>query len=225
MELIGQLDREKRLDLHLPVEKSDPRFSTAYLFGDARGKMFGVMVCRRIDGTEVVLKSYSGQYNGVWQIEGWAPPLFDLRQWRRVNEGPEKEIKRLGREIDTAGPHSRRGRELAHRRKECSRKLMGALHGVYTLHNFRTRALPLEAAFTGGNGIPNGTADCCGPKLLNFAARHHLLPLGMAEFYYGRPNRQGTRRHGRFYAPCRNKCGPILGFMLCGLDEAERTCN
>ena len=221
MDLIRRLGREKRLDGHLPSEKSDPRLSTAYLFGQARGKMFGVMVCRQDDGTERILKSFSGQYNGVWEIEGWAPPLFDLRHWHRVNDGPEREIKRLGSEIDIVGPDSPRARELAHRRKRLSRELMKALHGLYTLHNFRSQARPLAEVYAGDNGIPNGTADCCGPKLLDFAARNNLHPLGMAEFYYGRPNRQGTRQHGRFYSSCREKCAPILGFLLCGLDGGD----
>ncbi len=225
LELIRQLDRTRRLGRPLPIEKPDPRLSTGYLFGKARGKMFGVMVCRQTDGTEVILKSFSGQYNGLWEIEGWAPPLFDLQHWHRVNDDPEREIKRLGLEIDSAGPDNPHGRELIRKRKERSQELMKALHGLYTLHNFRSQARLLAEVFTGGNGIPNGAADCCAPKLLNYAARHHLLPLGMAEFYYGRPNRQGTRHHGQFYPPCHGKCGPILGFMLCGLDGEEKKCS
>jgi hypothetical protein len=69
--------------------------------------------------------------------------------------------------------------------------------------------------------MPTGTGDCCGPKLLAQAAIEGLRPLGLAEFYWGRENRSGSRRHTTFSASCPEKCGPILGFMLCGLDELE----
>ena len=219
LDLIERLDREKRLDFHVPPGQADPRFSTDYLFGKARGKMFGVMVCRRADGTVLTVKSFSGQYNGQWHIDGWAPPLFDLQQWHRVNDDTEKEIKRMGAKIDALEKTSPRAGELIQRSKSRSRELMKALHQIYTLHNFRSERRTLADAYTGENGIPNGTADCCAPKLLDFAARNALLPLGLAEFYYGRPNKQGDRIHGTFYPSCPDKCAPILGFMLCGLQD------
>ena len=219
-ELIKQLDRQKRLDFHLPPEQADPRFSTEYLFGEARGKMFGIMVCQRADGAVVAVKSFSGQYNGEWEIDGWAPPLFDLQQWHKVNDGPEKEIKTMGTRIEALAKGCPEAKDLVKERRKQSRNLMKAIHQLYRLHNFRSQCLSLAQAFTGTNGIPNGTADCCGPKLLNFAARNGLLPLGLAEFYYGRQNKQGTRIHGSFYPSCEDKCAPILGFMLCGLNEA-----
>lgn len=217
LDLIDRLDRERRLDFHLPVRQADPRFSTDYLFGPARGKMFGIMVCRKPDGSLTTLKAFSGQYNGEWIVEGWMPPLFDPERWHSVNHSPEREIKRLGKEIDAAGPATPQGKALMNERKRRSQDLMKALHQLYRIHNFRAQIRPLEEVFSGQNGIPNGTADCCAPKLLNFAAQNDLLPLGLSEFYYGRNNKQGTRQHGEFYAPCKEKCGPILGYMLCGV--------
>ena len=72
-----------------------------------------------------------------------------------------------------------------------------------------------------GPAMPTGTGECCAPKLLHHAATHGLTPLGLAEFYVGRTNRSGTRRHGEFYAPCAEKCAPILGFLLCGVEGEE----
>ena len=216
--LIQKLDREKRVDLHLPPEKADSRFSIDYLFGEARGKMFGVMICQRGDGSVMTVKAFSGQYNGEWEIEGWAPPLFDLQTWHRVNDDTEKEIKKIGMQIDALEETSSHQTKLASKRKRLSRELMEEIHQLYALHNFRSECRPLSVVYTGKNGIPNGTADCCGPKLLNFAARNNLLPLGLAEFYYGRKNKQGSRIHGMFYPSCKDKCAPILGFMLCGLN-------
>jgi hypothetical protein len=219
LELIKQLDRDKRLDGHVPPEKSDPRFSTDYLFGKARGKMFGILVCQRADGSILTLKSFSGQYNGACKITGWVPPLFDLQQWHKVNDAAEKEIKNMGVTINALAPASPRARELVRQRKKQSQALMKKIHQLYTLYNFRSQCRPLLEAYTGQAGIPNGTADCCGPKLLNFAARNNLLPLGIAEFYYGRQSKQGSRIHGNFYPSCQDKCAPILGYMLCGLSR------
>ncbi len=41
------------------------------------GKMFGVLVARARDGRVGWLKAYSGMLGGRWQVEGFAPPLFD----------------------------------------------------------------------------------------------------------------------------------------------------
>ena len=87
------------------------------------------------------------------------------------------------------------------------------------LTNFRGETKPLNDIFQDKNGIPTGTGDCCAPKLLNFAVKNNLTPLGLAEFYWGKENKSATRQHGRFYQSCTSKCQPILGFMLCGLDE------
>lgn len=217
LDLIQKLDQEKRLDFHRPPEDADPRFATDTLFGKARGKMFGVMVCQQADGSLRTFKAFSGQYNGEWELPGWAPPLFDLPQWHQVNDPAEKEIKQMGARIDALGPFSPQGKTLVQQRAAKSRALMKALHQLYTLHNFRSQSRPLVDAYTGINGIPNGTADCCGPKLINYAARNELRPTGIAEFYYGKTNKQGNRRHGRFYPACRDKCKPILGHLLCGL--------
>jgi hypothetical protein len=78
--------------------------------------------------------------------------------------------------------------------------------------------MALSEVFT-GKAMPTGTGECCAPKLLHHAAVHGLTPLGLAEFYIGRENRSATRAHGRFFAPCEEKCRPILGFLLCGLPE------
>ncbi|MFZ1986822.1 MAG: hypothetical protein WAU91_20595, partial [Desulfatitalea sp.] len=61
--------------------------------------------------------------------------------------------------------------------------------------------------------------DCCAPKLLNAAAKQKLAPKSLAEIFWGRTNRSGTRQQGIFYTACPEKCQPILGFMLCGIER------
>ena len=64
---------------------------------------------------------------------------------------------------------------------------------------------------------PAGAGECAAPKLLQFAYRHGLRPLALAEFWWGQSPRSAIRKHGHFYPACRGKCEPILGHMLGGL--------
>ncbi len=220
--LMAELQAEGRIDLHLPAEEADARFSTDYLFGPARGKMFGVMVAATQAGKIVTLRAFSGQYNGFWEIPGWVGPMFDPDGFRMVHDDEERKIKALGRQIDAWEPGSRQREELTVLRRNMSRRLMVDIHALYRLKNFCGQVAGLEEIFPPDMGIPTGTGDCCGPKLLQYAARHGLTPHGIAEFYWGRATASGSRQHGGFYSSCRGKCYPILGFMLCGLKERRR---
>ena len=219
LELMQLLEQEKRIDLQAQREAADPRLSTASLFGEARGKMFGVMVCRDASGNKRILRAFSGQYNGAWEIEGWAPPLFNVEAFTRIYADIEPRIKELGRTLQLTDLHSPQWTNLTQQRKQLSQQWMRDIHALYTLTNFRGRQRSLAEAFAGSGGIPTGTGDCCAPKLFNQAIRENLAPIGLAEFYWGRENASQTRQHGRFYPSCTSKCAPILGFMLCGLDE------
>lgn len=73
-----------------------------------------------------------------------------------------------------------------------------------------------------GKVPPGGTGECAAPKLLHYAYTHGLEPVAMGEFWYGESRGQQVRQHGRFYPSCTGKCGPLLGFMMQGLDtEAD----
>lgn len=71
-----------------------------------------------------------------------------------------------------------------------------------------------------GNGLtpPGGTGDCAAPKLLEYAFKHGLHPLAMGEFWYGKSPDTAVRTHGHFYPSCTSKCGPLLGYMMKGLE-------
>jgi tRNA pseudouridine32 synthase/23S rRNA pseudouridine746 synthase len=220
LELMRRLEQDSRLDYEASPTEWSPDLHTDYLFGEARGQMFGVLVCRNQTGMLGVLKAFSCQYNGHWLVPGWVPPVFDhdaLMPYQRQVEG---EIKRLGEALQHCPAGSARHGSLKARRRDLSRGLMSHIHDHYTLGNFAGERRPLKAFFAGG-GVPTGAADCCAPKLLDFAAKNSLQPLSLAEFYWGGENRSQTRQHGRFYPPCREKCQPILGFMLHGAEHLE----
>lgn len=218
--LLKKMDECKRIDFDVPDDEADPQFSTDYLYGNARGQMFGVLICRDRLGATGVLKAFSGQYNSQWSVPGWVPPLVDEQRLDKASRGVERIIKRLGRDINALDAGSPRRKELIQRRANLSKALMKDIHEMYRVPNFHRELKPLPEVVYGKGGIPTGTGDCCAPKLLGYAARYGLTPLGLAEFYYGKKNKSGSRQHGRVYTSCKDKCGRILGYMLCGLDES-----
>ena len=101
------------------------------------------------------------------------------------------------------------------RRLVC-RALMKRIHDTYQVGSAQGIRRSLRALFAPGEP-PSGAADCAGPKLLAYAFAHGLRPLALAEFWWGAPPATGGRVSGAFYPACRDKCGPLLPFMLAGL--------
>jgi len=110
----------------------------------------------------------------------------------------------------------RRLRALERLRHGFCRGLMRRIHDTYVVANARGERRPLRALFSPGEP-PSGAADCAGPKLLAHAYAHTLRPLALAEFWWGAPPASGGRIAGAFYPACKDKCGPLLPFMLEGL--------
>ncbi len=216
-ELMDFFDENGHIDL--TGDGMDERFFLAPLFGPARGKMFGVLLCRDQDGKERVLYAFSGQMHGCWQAPGWAGPLFDVAAFTRLTEPVEQEIKAMGRELACLPPGSKADRRLRRKRKNRSMQLMQEIFALYRFVDFYGQSRQLGEVFTGPGNMPTGTGDCCAPKLLAHAAAHCLAPISLAEFYYGRENSSGTKAHKQFYSSCREKCQPILGAMLCGRER------
>jgi len=217
-QLMEKLEENNGIDFFHSNSAHDKRCATDYLFGDARGKMFGAMVGLDQSGKKHVRYAFSGQYNGLWQVPGWVEPLFPVRAFEHLTFPVERRIKELGKAIATTDPGTQQWQLLKRQRKELSRHLMEKIFNLYILVNFGGIQAPLKQVFL-GDGIPTGTGACCAPKLLYHAALNSIIPLGIAEFYWGRENASGTKQHGRFYSPCAEKCEPILGFMLCGLEK------
>lgn len=214
---MAALIRHGRIDWTVPANRANPLLSTKTLLAEAGGKMFGVLAGRDGRGRRVVLRAFSGQFNGIGQVEGWAPPLVDQGVLTALSAEPEQAIKRLGQKLAALPRDSEQRLLLGAERRLVSRQLMSRIHGLYLLRNFRGEECRLCEIFSGRGAPPSGTGECCAPKLLNAAVRRGIHPEGMAEFYWGRTNRAATREHGRLYPACSEKCRPILGFLLCGL--------
>ena len=104
-------------------------------------------------------------------------------------------------------------------RKEKSARIQNNLFQEYQLLNYSGVKKGVIDIFSPLNKLPPaGTGDCAAPKLLQFAYKNKLTPLALAEFWWGKSPSLEVRKHGQFYPSCSNKCKPILGHMLEGLD-------
>jgi len=104
---------------------------------------------------------------------------------------------------------------LKQQRRELSRTLQTQMHRAYVLTNFAGETRSLRELITEG-AMPTGMGDCCAPKLLHYAATHDLIPLAMAEFWWGNPSPDGYKIQGEFYGACVERCQPLMGFLLSG---------
>ena len=108
------------------------------------------------------------------------------------------------------------------RRKAMSEALQERIFRLFVVSNARGERRDLVEVFKPlGTLPPAGAGECCAPRLLNYAFVNHLLPVCMAEFWWGASPVGEVRHHGHFYPACRSKCKPILDFMLQGLDVED----
>lgn len=68
---------------------------------------------------------------------------------------------------------------------------------------------------------PAGSGDCAAPKLLQYAFQQGLIPIALAEFWWGIAPKSAIRQHKNYYAACLGKCQPILEHMLYGMAVDE----
>lgn len=158
----------------------------------APGKMLGVMEVEEREGSRSFLYAFSGLAGGKALIEGFVPPIFDSSA------------------VD-----------INSRSLEESQRLQRWLFGQYrVLNGMGQESSILDIFAEKGLVPPGGTGECAGPKLLDYALRHSLKPLEMGEFWYGASPSGEVRRHGCFYPSCTGKCGPLLGWMMRGMEVA-----
>ncbi|NLM01258.1 MAG: RluA family pseudouridine synthase [Treponema sp.] len=65
----------------------------------SNAQMFGILVCVDDNGNEIVLKAFSGQFNGIWNIEGWVPPLLNEKKFIKLTKKSDKKIHILSDKI------------------------------------------------------------------------------------------------------------------------------
>lgn len=183
----------------------------------AEGKMMGTLMVTDGDGRKDFLYAFSGVAGGRSVIDGFVPPVYDLLDPDGHFKREEAEISALNRRIAESGPEE--AAALKAERKDRSVALQEWIFRQYVVSNALGEKKSILDIFSERGLVPpGGTGDCAAPKLLQYAYLHGLKPLAMGEFWYGASPEKEVRRHGCFYPSCTGKCGPLLAFMLQGLD-------
>ncbi len=130
------------------------------------------------------------------------------KQWDTVLRPLQRSIEQADQQI----------KELKRQRRVLSQQLQSQMHQAIALTNFAGESVSLAQLRPAG--LPTGSGECCAPKLLHYAATHHLKPIAMAEFWWGAA--VGDKHPGEFYEACVDRCQPLMGFMLSGLSAQVR---
>ena len=146
---------------------------------------------------------------------------FEKAQLKRLKTGWEVKICDIRKELFEI---QNRIKELKSRRASMSDELQRWIFSQYIVHNHDGAEKSLCEIFADLDLTPpGGTGECAAPKLLEHAYRNGLKPLAMGEFWYGESPSTAVRTHGHFYPSCTSKCGPLLGFMMKGLEIEKGT--
>ncbi len=180
-----------------------------------KGKMFGILVVQKEDNTYSYLGTVSGKLQGNTICEKFVPSTFDdsIDDFF-INRGMT-ELTEIGNQIKKANNPSEII-ELTEKRKQKSFALQQRLFENYQFLNFsgvEKNVLQIFESSSHGNP-PAAAGECAAPKLLQYAFKNRLKPIALAEFWWGNPIKTQEREHNLFYPACKNKCRPILEYML-----------
>ena len=146
-----------------------------------------------------------------------AESRFLKAEFKRLQKKLSDKIEKLKENLQQ---YEEQIRDLKKERKESSAILQRRLFDSFRMKNAKGEVKGLCDIF-GTTAIkfpPAGSGECCAPKLLQYAYIHNLKPVAMAEFWIGESPKSIIRKEGNYYPSCTGKCGPILSFMLQGLD-------
>ena len=188
------------------------------------GKMFGVLVVETPQKEIRHLWEFSGKLAGKNRFDRFAPPVFDtLTENGFLNTGMRK-LKEIGEQIKhlkekQVEDSEKHLKSLLKERRNFSNALQHQLFESYHFLNQAGEEKSLVDIFkdAGYKNPPAGAGECAAPKLLQYAFQNQLKPVALTEFWWGQSPKSATWKHGQFYAPCKEKCEPILQHMLKGM--------
>ena len=126
-------------------------------------------------------------------------------------------VEALVRARRALAPLQRRLAALERVRAWVSRELVRQIIDTYVVRN-RLGEQRLVRELYPDASPPGGAGDCAAPKLFVEAFARGLQPIALAEFWWG-PESAG-RTSGTYSPACALKCGPLLPFLLEGLEVA-----
>ncbi len=145
---------------------------------------------------------------------------FQKAEYKRLEHSLHETIKMLEQDCLEYEQHIE---TLKQTRAKKSAELQKKLFSGFLFRNANGGTENLLNIFVkAGRGVPPaGSGECAGPRLLQYAYTQHLRPIAMAEFWLGASPKQEIRESGNYYPACKQKCEPILSYMLQGLEVEE----
>ena len=177
--------------------------------GKTAGKMLGALLCKNAKDELVVLWAYSGEIADGWR-EANAEVTRLQKAVEKAKDLPERtEVEKLLKKAEELRDSAGKGDALKEEfvRKYWSdpipqtgpdailRSASGAVESIEKLNHGNTKT-------------PHGV--CAAPKMIQQAHQKGLVPIGMAEAWFG----GGDNAHGEFVASC-DTCMKNVGFQLC----------
>ena len=186
-----------------------------YDFQVRPGKMFGVLVVRQVDGSLCYLGTVSGKLPGNEDYDKFVPSIFDESTKNYFLTKGLTEVTSIGDRIRVSKNESEI-LSLKKQRSQLSKYLQAKLFENYNFLNLSGESKNLLSIFEESNSgrPPAATGECAAPKLLQFAIKHRLQPIAIAEFWWGNSLNTDNRQHKSYYPACKSKCRPILEYML-----------
>ena len=141
---------------------------------------------------------------------------YQKAELRRIKERGLAEVNEINRRLQDIQDEISRIKLI---RSQKSEKLQKWIFEQYVVSDAYGNRKTIGTIFADSGLVPpGGTGECAAPKLLQYAYESGLHPLAMGEFWYGKSPETAVRTHGHFYPSCTAKCGPLLSFMMNGLE-------
>lgn len=184
-----------------------------YDFMVRNGKMFGILVVQKQNNDYAYLGAVSGKLPG--ESGRLIPSVFDDATDDYFFTKGMTALTEIGTKIKQANDQS----EVIALTEQRRLKSISIQQKLFENYLFSDGAgndkniLEIFEASSHGNP-PSAAGECAAPKLLQYARTHLLRPIAIAEFWWGNPLKGKERGHKLFYPACRDKCRPILEYML-----------
>ncbi|MEE2960523.1 MAG: hypothetical protein VYA34_07240 [Myxococcota bacterium] len=190
-------------------------------------KTIGVLLAQKSAHNQLgYLKAFSGSLHQGWNREGWCPTPAKLEEFEADRPTIEAEIGTLTLRVKEMRSQEKQCTEeyrlLKEERANISRALTQRIHRAYAFGNFQRQHAQMVNIYLNHTGKrpPTGTGECAAPKLIQSAIKLDLKPISICEAVY-QPSKGGKHTLSAPTEACSERCYPILGFMLCGLNGAQ----
>ncbi len=190
-----------------------------YDFEVRQGKMFGILVVQKNDKSYGYIGTISGKISRHSTCRNFIPSVFDDATDDYFINRDMTELTHICNKINACTNPA----ELIELKEHRRRHSFGIQQRIFKNSNFNNirgdKRNIIEIFENSSHGNPPSAAgECAAPKLLQYAIENQLAPTAIAEFWWGNPIKTDDRQHKAFYPACKNKCRPILEYML---DDGE----